>query len=352
MPIHSPAFAPSFPTSIPTLFPRPRSPYFIVAPSVHARSAGVRLTHLLCHAINSVGERAYVVNIDNDIHYFRDNSLLTPLLTKEVMEGYKRSGAEPIAVYHDGTRGNPLGVARVVRYLKHWAGVFGGDTEFPDTDRIWCYSDGIAKSLNIPLSRVLFFLDADPDIFYPPPSTPSLTRSGTAYYARKHLEVFGGSLNPDFMGLKITQQMTKAEMASIFRRITKLYVYEETAVTHEALMCGCPVVWIRSPQFTGSHAIFNIGALASGISWHDSPVSLTPHPDPLSVYEGIQMRFWPRLMEFIEDTQRLDGVTDWDKRPEPVREHHISGRPKGRPGIIMPGETTCRNHAGGFNVGD
>ena len=44
----------------PHIFETPRRPYYIEAPPYRRTSAGIKVLHLLCHALNRIGEDAYV----------------------------------------------------------------------------------------------------------------------------------------------------------------------------------------------------------------------------------------------------------------------------------------------------
>jgi hypothetical protein len=43
------------------LFPTPGAPYYIVSPPYTEKSAGVKVLHMLCHALNVSGQRAYMI---------------------------------------------------------------------------------------------------------------------------------------------------------------------------------------------------------------------------------------------------------------------------------------------------
>ncbi len=43
------------------LLPSRRNPYYIVAPEYTRHSAGIKVLHMLCNALNRAGERAYLI---------------------------------------------------------------------------------------------------------------------------------------------------------------------------------------------------------------------------------------------------------------------------------------------------
>ena len=46
------------------LFPTPAAPYYILSPPFTERSAGVKVLHMLCHALNVSGQRAYMITMN------------------------------------------------------------------------------------------------------------------------------------------------------------------------------------------------------------------------------------------------------------------------------------------------
>src|SRR5690349_1455840 len=150
------------------LFPKLPRPYYIVTPSYEYRSSGVRSLHLLCHALNQAGQIAYLKGIGDP--FFVNHNLNTPMAgISEVID--------PIVVYPDIIKGNPLMAKYVVRYLMAERGKYGGDTEFPETDQIWGGLPSLADIvLRIPVS--------DTSIFYPP--YYSSERRGDCFYSMKY----------------------------------------------------------------------------------------------------------------------------------------------------------------------
>ena len=117
--------------------------------------------------------------------------LVAPPLTQEAERHYATQGIDPIVVYPDIIRGNPLNAKRVVRWLLAPAGAYGGDKKFPTTDMIWSYSTRIARAAGYP--NVLTCPAAEPALFVP---LPGAERGGTCFYSHKH-RLLGGRLTDD-----------------------------------------------------------------------------------------------------------------------------------------------------------
>ena len=230
------------------LFPNKTKPYFIVTPPYNHYSAGVRALHLLCHSLNQSGQRAYVTFSEQPSgNQLPVNPLLnTPWRTPETDMICSALG-EPIVVYPDIIKGNPLGGRKVVRWLLGYPGVCGGDTTFPETDNIWSYSTKIAKSQGS--DKVLYMPVVDPDIFYKPTEGK---REGACYYAKKSKEIWGTEISiPE--GSK-NLEGTPQQIADILRSSEMCHIYEDSSVILEAMMCGCPIMYHHNARFTHIHA--------------------------------------------------------------------------------------------------
>lgn len=83
------------------LFSRRPHPYYIYSYDYRRNSAGVRVLHMLCDALNQSGQEAYVVakNVSPN--------LITPMLSGEVIAYHKAQGIKPIMVYPEVIDGNP-----------------------------------------------------------------------------------------------------------------------------------------------------------------------------------------------------------------------------------------------------
>lgn len=266
------------------LFPKQRVPYFIVSPSYTHKSSGVRTLHLLCHALNEMGERAYLIQ-DKPEAYATNPELNTPLLTTPHLEFYKDK--DFIAVYPDIVRGNPLRAKHVVRYLLAPRGAYGGDAVFPDTDQIWGALPSIADNvLRLPVS--------DPNIFYKDGSV----REGTCFYSHKY-EMHGNQL------VSLTKDSTRLEgslenIADTLRKSTTCYVYEVSSILTEAALCGCPVTLVRTDYFN----IIDPACMMGDVSWDDG--EFVNETDEFAYeYHKIVTDFWLKLAIFIQKTQEL-----------------------------------------------
>ena len=98
------------------LFESPGAPYFIVSPPYTEKSAGVKVLHMLCHALNVRSRRAYMVRLNTPPQggetYCSD--LVSPQLGSKARVSYESAGIDPIVIYPDIVSGNPLSARHVM----------------------------------------------------------------------------------------------------------------------------------------------------------------------------------------------------------------------------------------------
>jgi hypothetical protein len=133
-------------------------------------------------------------------------------------------------------------------------------------------------------------------------------RHGTAVWIHRHLDK-GGRLHPltaDSTEISFRVPERDAhELAALLRQVECLYLYEHSALTFEALMCGCPVVFIpneiealpRDPEFMDGH----------GIAWTPDPADVARAKATVHLaterYRRLEREFWTDLNRFVVTTQ-------------------------------------------------
>lgn len=266
------------------LFPKPKIPYFIWAISYDHRSSGVRHLHLLCHLLNEMGEKAYI--IPNTYSGFSINpSLNTPLLPIQHQNYYENNF---IAVYSDIAKGNPFNAKYVVRMLLAPRGKYGGDDVFSDTDQIWGCLPSIAENyLRLPLS--------DPEIFY----KGNNERHGTCFYSRKYEQHGLRKLLP-ITDSSVRLQGSLEQLADILRRSERCYIYEVTSAMTEAALCGCPVTLVRTDYFN----TIDPQAMMGDVRWDDGEI-VKECADYLPEYQKMLDDVPNQLRNFINKTQGM-----------------------------------------------
>jgi GT2 family glycosyltransferase len=286
-----------------TLFSPPRRPYYIEAPAYRRTSAGIRVLHLLCHALNVRGEEAYLYETVTNPH------LRTPVLSQEAIERHKALKLEPIVVYPEVVPGNPRKAGSVVRYVLNRAGLLGGDADFADTELVFGYSR-IFMPKNADPQNVLFLPPIDTSIFNNLNNPHDQARSGVLLYPGRYCAAL--KLYPELAdrATLITADWPESheELATLFRRSEAIYCFESTAINTEAVLCGCPSIILPSPLVDTSK-ISGSEAGLKGIALNDTPEeierALTSVGEAWNDYVATEVRFWEQLEHFIQLTQAM-----------------------------------------------
>ncbi len=256
-----------------------RKPYIIYAPPYSSLSAGIKALHMLNDALNADG---YL-------------SITLPMGVAESIN----VDPEAIVIYPEIVVGNPLNAKHVVRWLLYYAGRYRGNRDFPDTDLCVGYTKLIAKDFGT--NAVLFLPTVDETVFTPPPY--GTIRKGSCFYAHKHRTFYGSTINPDMAGTEITNPgQSRDEIIRILQTSEVMFAYEDTAMIIEAVLCGCPVVCVPSPQWPECCGMEDFSA---GIAWGMDEYNEAKRtlPDARKHYADLKEGFKVQLREFIERTQ-------------------------------------------------
>lgn len=283
-------------------------PYYVVAPPFQRTSAGIKVLHLLCDALNHLGCEAYmVIQPAGPAGWIISPDLNTPLLTKEIDAQHFRERRTPIMIYPEVTKGNPFAAPVVCRYVLNYPGLLGGDSVFDPGELIYGYSHRLAEAAGAH-GKVLFLPASDPDIFHPPAVEGE--RSGACFYASKYKEYHGAELFSVTEGaFEITRDkpgsLDPNEIADLFRRSKVFYCYENTSLATEAAMCGCPAVFLPNEHLTEIIASEELGV--DGFAWGDAPEEIARAQATVAGfyehYLAVLETFGSQLTLFVQDTQ-------------------------------------------------
>lgn len=330
--------------------PPRRNPFYIVSPDYTRQSAGIKALHLLCHALNRTGHSAFIVRQNFfEVTPFKKTEvhpdLLTPPLTRAAYDHHLEQGLVPIVVYPEVISGNPLNAAVVVRYVLNFPGLLGGDKVYAPEEFVIAYSKKLADAAGVGADRVLFIPASDTNIFYRGPE--GSPRSGTCFYADKYRKVHNGQLLPVTEGsTEITRgigSQTPTEVAELLRRSELFYTYENSAIAIEAILCGCPTVFLPNAHLTEIIASEELGT--EGYAWGDSPEEIERAKATVDIafdnYVRNYERFWQQLERFAKQALALaeaaaaSGAVARMQTEKLGEKHDVSAAPSPAPAISM-----------------
>jgi hypothetical protein len=305
------------------LFPKKSGhPYYISAPWYLYSSAGVRALYLLCDALNRMGFEAYITNHPfgkyQQFHPWTCDELAAPMLTEHRAKSHYKEGLTPILLYPEIISGNPLRAPVVARWVLNFPGLLGGDTTYDPSEICFGYCRELAKTCHAP-DQILHVPTIDTRIFYPNVD-PGVVRHGGCFFASKYQNVHNGELLPVTDGcFEITRQLPDSlapkEVADLLRRSEVFYAYENTALATEAVLCGCPAVFIPNPYLTTVIAQEELGT--DGYAWGTDPEEIerakaTVAQGAINYLKTYDM-FWKQLNQFISITQDRAARTPYSE---------------------------------------
>ena len=286
------------------IFPKSkRNPYYIYASPYARTSAGIKVLHLLCHSLNKIGESAFVTTETVN------PELLTPVLSKEIVDYHFQNGMTPIVIYPEIVFGNPMNARVVVRYLLNFPGLISGPTSYNESDICFGYSSELIETQQSKFKQNVLFLPASDTAIFNNLEN-SQTRSGACFYAGKYRDVHGGALKSETQGAveifgpnhKTEKPQTPPEVAAIFRSSKIFYSYENTALAMEAVLCGCPAVFLPNEFLTSQIGTSQSGKF--GIAWGDDPAEVARATESVPLfqkqYDLMLENYWIQLRHFVQ----------------------------------------------------
>ncbi|MGX1173702.1 glycosyltransferase [Pseudomonas sp. R151218B TE3479] len=283
------------------LFSKRPQPYYIYAPNYRRSSAGIRVLHMLCDALNRSGHEAYVVS------RVLNPNLITPYLSNDVIALHRSQGLEPIAVYPEIVDGNPLGAGIVVRYLLNQPGYLGGSGIYEPDDLLFAYSRGLLQP-GTPEDNILHLPAIDLSIFCPPANPAKRIPGKVCYYQGRaaQAKVDPGLLPPD--AIEITPEFPDSweGLADLFQQCEYFYLAERSGLAAEAALCGCISIVLPGKYAQGQLSEFENKNY--GTAWGNTPEAIERARQTLPLLRQAQLehqaKFWSALDHFIDVTQQ------------------------------------------------
>jgi len=268
---------------------------YIYAPGWRDSSAGIKVLHMLCHRLNSLGIPCWLVIQNNRP---RNNclnpKLKTPMLTKDIRDHHFKSKLLPIVVYPETIINNPLNAKFVVRYILNYAEAFGKKTRKKQIDTYqYCYS--LDLTADFPNAEVIWLPGFEL-------SEIPINHGGeiSLLYAGKYRSLIGSppilKNRKDLVEIFRSgpKKQTRAEVMHLLSKAKCLYLYENSMLSLEARLAGVPVIELESDLNLRSIGKNETGT--SGICHSDSDENL--------------MEARNQLKDFRNDYLLLDHVID------------------------------------------
>jgi hypothetical protein len=258
--------------------------FYIYTPAIRLNSAGIRVLHYLCDALNQAGQEAWLV-----LHNPKENlnpvdpELNTPILSQEQVNEHLAEGRTPTVIYSETVPGNPLKAKRVIRYLLHFPGALGGTKKFPDSEWLIAYSKKIMDSVNN--SNQSLFLPAIKISELPPiqKKDPNLH----LMYAGKYRAFVGQPENPTNLDLVEIhrdgpQRQPRMEVLNLLSKASSIYVWENSSISTEAVLLGTVCIFVPNPFLGELIADYELGTDGISTSLEQSEIDKARESLPIA----------------------------------------------------------------------
>jgi hypothetical protein len=287
-------------------------PYYIYTTGWRTDSAGVRALHYLCHSINSIGYRAFLVVPDSFSPESAINvKLNTPVLTKSLARMHRKEAVNPIVIYSETIPGNPLKSEFTIRYLMNFAGALGGTLEFSKKDMIVSYSKSIAEDFYEASGRTVDF-----ELFLPAIDYREITFNQEPredfylLYAAKFRNFVGKPIEIPSIKVKEIRRdspmaETRPELLHLLGKCKGVFSLENSSIITEAVLSGTPAYFVENSFLSKPIAEHELGW--GGVGWN---FSLEGEERAFATVKEGRDRYiqnvesYPRnLLRFIENSQ-------------------------------------------------
>ena len=279
--------------------------FYIYTPAIRHNSAGIRVLHYLCDALNQNGQDAWLV-----LHNPKENlnptdpELNTPILSQEQVSKHLEEGRTPTVIYSETVPGNPLKAKRVIRYLLHFPGALGGTKKFPDSEWLIAYSKKIMDSVNN--CNQTLFLPAIKISELPPiqKKDPNLH----LMYAGKYRAFVGEPENPTNLNLVEIhrdgpKRQPRSEVLSLVSKATSIYVWENSSISTEAVLLGTVCIFVPNPFLGELIADYELGTDGISLSLEQSDIDKAREslPNARLQYGQAQENFQNQLKVILKE---------------------------------------------------
>ena len=312
-------------------------PYYIYTPAWRTNSAGIRALHYLCHSLNSIGQKAFlVIPASYKSTNLVNANLNTPILTKEMVREHKRYNLDPIVIYSETVPGNPLNSTNTVRYLMNYVGLLGGQRKFSENEFLLAFSQNIATDYfnknGKEVHSVLFLPPSDPREFEVNRNKNQHRKDFYLLYAAKYRNFVGNHPQlPNIPMIEIKRDskfaQTRSELIELLGQCRGVIAFENSAIISEAVLSGVPGYFIENEFLEQAIAEAELGW--DGMGWgFTSEIELQAHN---TLENGIE-RYLDSVSKYFESLSIFVNLTQSREENLPPTEIKL---PEGKFGLML-----------------
>jgi len=217
--------------------------YFIVTPSYSTSSAGVKLLHMLCHALNQNGKHAKLIfTTTKEIYYGNANCVCPELKTPPAIQGVDIIDDNSIVIYPEVVTDNPLNAKNVVRYFLYYdSKIMGKKVEVGARDFTISYSKQF-----YPTAHYTLFSPQFNPIFNTLNTKPLKDRQLDITYIGKGNLYGNTSVIKNSLYIDRNWPAGQEQLSILLKQTRFFYTWDSvTSMIPEAVLCGAMPVFLR-----------------------------------------------------------------------------------------------------------
>jgi hypothetical protein len=197
---------------------------------------------------------------------------VAPFLTDKIATYHFENGLTPVVIYPETFDISKFNAPFRVRYLLNYDKLLFSNKALDNDDYLIAYSENIADQIMVKKPFSTIFLPVSDPIFYCPPKIEN--RHSGVFYAGKYKYHFGGKTFSITDGLpEITRDEPGSQSPEQIRRLFQesefFYCYEDSALALEAMLCGCPTIFLPNEHFKKALGQKELQGL--GYGWGSTP---------------------------------------------------------------------------------
>jgi hypothetical protein len=267
---------------------------YIYCPPLSDWSAGIKVQHLLCRALSSLGYSSFIVPID-----FRakkvdiSDEIYCKLLTRKLFKQHKKEDKYCLAVYSESIIGNPLNSLNILRWFLNYPFLFGAEHDI-NSEIIWAYDESIARvisnefNVHVPVMFIPALSNAEAEKLFLSRLDKTLRQGYEEVIYAQKFRMLGGNPTPLVENsIEIFRARSKADSRDAtlnrIRNAKLVHVYENTTIITEAQLLDVPVFCEKNEYFNELIAPKELSIY--GVSWNELRLQ---QPNPQATLESIK----------------------------------------------------------------
>jgi hypothetical protein len=251
--------------------------FYIWSPDYTYMHSGVRCLFLLCHHLNRLGYQAFITGRGAPSH------LMVPFIGSDEIAKNRGAGIDDIVVYPEVVADNPLGGAKVVRYLLNRPGLMAKGVSMADygRDDYFAHYAEEFRPAGV-LSTLLIIPTIDLSIYFDTPQ-PRRRTGVLIYSVRYHPDLASiPKWATPYLVVSRQNQRDPETLAALYRESVALVTWERTAAVSEAIQCGCPVVVIPNPEFDHRPFLRTYHGFGVALGWNQGRLAWARRTIPIA----------------------------------------------------------------------